>query len=284
MCDKPIVMSRFRFLCCLAPFIIASSTQPVWGAVLAHPSGLAKGADTPHGDSFPAAAACCDQQPDENKVEDKIIVAQIFDIVTGAAKLLYNATDDTKEREAAAKAAELQKQQDERAQAEARQNAQRAIDADEQRRARLSDPFAVSNDSFAVDRPAYDARKGPSNGVGGSLVNSSQVNISAMPANSALPLPLPTAVMDLPGQVSVPTSQIAAPVGSIIISMDQEQPAANASGTQEAQANIQQPPPNAAPVATTNGGNTKDVPGGHPAQAEKAPAPPVKKSDNPFDN
>jgi hypothetical protein len=268
------MMSGFRFYYCLLPFVVAMGAQPARGAVLAHPAD----ATAARADWSGQAVACCDPQPEAYGAGDKIIVAQIFDIVTGAAKLLYNATDNTKEQEAATRAAELQKQQEERAQAEARQNAQRAMDADEQRRARLSDPFAASGDPFATAPP-----KGQLNGAGagGSMLNPNQVNVSAMPPNSAMPPVLPGAVMDLPGQVSVPANQAAAPVGTIVISMDQEAPAANAAGGQETPASMQPPAPLA---ATNNSGGDKDTALAHPAPAEKPPAPPAKKSDNPFDN
>jgi hypothetical protein len=257
-----VIMSQFRFFFCLLPFIFAMGAPPVQGAVLAYPPSAAAEGDVAYGDLSQNATACCDPSMDENKAGDRIIIAQIFDIVTGAAKLLYNATDNTKEQEAAAHAEELKKQQEAQAQAEAKANEMRLKERDDRMRSGLSDPFAVSSEPSTISAGATGALPGAG--------NPNQVNISAMPSNSAMP----PVLSDLSGQVSLPPSQAAAPVGMIVISMDQDAPPA-------AQPAAPITAPTTAPAATNNTAVDNNASG---SQAGKVSPPPARKSDNPFDN
>lgn len=276
------------------------SAQAARATVLAHSSDMAPGTAEEPSALFAddADTVCCDPQVENSKPEDRVMLAQLVDIVTGAAKLLFSATDHSKEQEEAARAAELQKQREENAQAAEKNRELKALEMDEQKRLRLADPFATSDESPAMDRPANDAKKGPSTGTlasrsAGSLSGPTQGSLSALPNNAVLIPQPPVVVTDLPAQVFVPSSQAVAPAGTIVISMEQEPPAANAVAPLTNNADAQETPariPAVAPNAGQTSGTPKDIghekagSGNPPAQVEKAPAPPAKKSDNPFDD
>ena len=206
-------MNRYYSFCCLAQLIIVIGGQPAWGNVLSSPPGVVLGIEGVHANLFSEEVVCCDQQINDSNGKDKVQVAQLFEIITGAAKLIYSATDKTKENEEAAKAAELQRQAEEKAQLEEQNKILKAKERDEQKRLNLSNPFAVSNEPPMIDRPPYDPSKRqwiemPQGGTGGGMINSSQEGVG-IPANNGQYM--------APGQVMVPAGQVMVPAGQAMV-------------------------------------------------------------------
>ncbi len=231
-------MRRYYFFCCLAQLIIAIGGQPAWGTVLANPTVLALGAEKAHGNLISEVAVCCEQQLNVNAPsgEEKIMVAQLVDIITGVGKLIINATDNSnKEKEEAARAAEAQRQAEEKAQLEEQNRFLKAQERDEQKRQSLSNPFAISNDAPAFDRPPYDASKRQlidiaPGGPGGGSINSNQGGMLGTPANNVQYMGPRDAAMITPpvnpvgapvGQVAAPAGQVEAPVGQVVVPVGQ---------------------------------------------------------------
>jgi len=249
-------MSRLYFFG-LMQLIIAINGQPAWGAVLATSPDMVRSAVSGLGNLPPANAVCCDPQFEDANPEGKIIVAQIFDLITGAAKLIYNATDNTKEKEEAAKAAELQRLAEEKAKTDEQNKILKAKELDELKRQSLSNPFDVADNPPAIDKPVQEVSKKqlidiPQAGATGNSPspatnsqNSATKEVAVVPsqeitgavaveqsqaATSAVPVTSNVAQAAAPlGQAAAAGSTVAVPAAQIVTPVEQVATSAGAS-------------------------------------------------------
>jgi len=203
-------MSGSYFFFGLMQLIIAISWQPAWGTVLVAPPEVAIGAYNVPANLTPADAVCCDQSFKDTSPESKIIVAQVLDLITGAAKLIYYATDNTKEKEEAAKAAELQKLSEEKAKTEEQNKILKAKELDELKRQNLSNPFDVADTPPAIEKPIPETGKKqlvdipPAGATGNSPTPTTNSQNSGSKEVAA------TSSQQTPGTVAVEQTQVAA--------------------------------------------------------------------------